>query len=381
MVGDIGHRRDTPPDLEPRMVETDRTLENAVRSSVAALKPDFKEVSPESIKALLESLPDTEGEVEVFDTGGAGAGAGASSGIVIFSARINGATSDYVLRFAPYNNALRMFAEYDIAGQFQLHRVLSEQGLPVPRPVACDAQGECLPLPGFIMERVDGEGPDVTAYTSGLFANASEAQRAKMRDGIFTALGLVHSVDWQRLGLERYGCSAAGRTPIERYLNWYWQTAEWSGSPSIERLKRCRQWLFDNQPAYHQDDWTLVHGDSNLTNYMFKNGRLVAILDWELAGIGSPAMDIALQVNFNEYCRMAVPPEVQGIIATEQAWISRYEQATGRRLVDYDYFRKLISFTGLTIFISMNRGVPEAHKAAHAQGIEWLWDIVENVHN
>ncbi|MDE0063454.1 MAG: phosphotransferase family protein [Gammaproteobacteria bacterium] len=353
-------------------------MENAIRSAMTALKPDFEEVGPERIKALLESQPETEGEVEVFDTVGGGAGAGASSGIVIFSARVNGATNDYVLRYAPYNNELRIFAEYDIANQFHLHRILSERGLPVPEPVACDANSDCLPLPGFIMERVDGEVPDTSAYTTGLFAKASEAQRAKMHDGIFAALGQVHSVDWQRLGLEKYCCSAGGRTPIERYLNWYWKTAEWSGFPSIDRLQRCRQWLFDNQPSYHSGEWTLVHGDANLANYMFRNDRLVAILDWELAGIGSPSMDIALQVNFNEYCRMAAPPDVQNLIPTEQAWKTRYEKVTGRRLADYDYFRKLMCFTGLIILTSMNRGVPEAHKAAHAQGYEWLWAIVES---
>ncbi len=360
------------------MAESDTSMENAIRSATTALKPDFEDVGREHIVALLETQPDTEGEVEVFDIAGGGAGAGASSGIVIFSARVNGATNEYVLRFAPYNNELRIFAEYDIASQFHLHGMLSERGLPVPEPVACDAEGDRLPLPGFIMERVDGEVADTSAYTTGLFAKASETQLAKMHDEIFAALGRVHSVDWQRLGLEKYCCSAGGRTPIERYLNWYWKTAQWSGFPSIDRLRRCLQWLFDNQPSYHPDDWTLIHGDANLANYMFRNDRLVAILDWELAGIGSPSMDVALQVHFNEYCRMAAPPHARHRIPTEQAWISRYEEVTGSRLADYDYFRKVMCFTGLIVLTSMNRGVPEAHKAAHAQGYEWLWAIVES---
>lgn len=166
-------------------------------------------------------------------------------------------------------------------------------------------------------------------------------------------------------------------------MNWFWKTAEWAGfsSDTLSRLQRLRHWLVDNQPSYHNDDLTLMHGDSNLANYMFNDNKLVAILDWEIAGIGQPSMDIAMQCNFNDYCRLISPSEVHKIIPTEEAWKARYEELTGKRLIDFEYFRKVTSFTGLIIMSSIIRSIPEEHKATYSQVLEPLWAIADSINS
>ncbi|MBM70532.1 MAG: hypothetical protein CME43_13775 [Haliea sp.] len=157
-------------------------------------------------------------------------------------------------------------------------------------------------------------------------------------------------------------------------------TAEWAGFSAdiTSQLKRLYHWLVDNQPSEHRDDLTLVHGDSNLANYMFRNDKLVAILDWEIAGIINPSMDIVIQCDFNDYCRRISPPEVRNIIPTKEQWISRYEELTGKRLADFEYWRKVASFTGLIIMHSILRSIPLEHQAAYSQVLDPLWAVANS---
>ena len=66
----------------------------------------------------------------------------------------------------------------------------------------------------------------------------------------------------------------------------------------------------------------LVHGDAGPGNFLFEDGRMTALLDWELAHIGDPMEDIAW---FTMRCVMEPVPEL-GLRLAE------YEQLTGRAI-------------------------------------------------
>lgn len=355
-------------------------VDEAFEQQTSALKPDFREIGEESLNALVRTQYGDDADIEVFDVGGGSEASGMSSGIVLFKAKVNGDVQDLVLRYAPYGNEGRIFVDYDIEGQYNLQRLLSAEGAPVPNAVSCDPDGKILPYPGFVMERVEGRMPDNPAYTSGLFGDATQAERDSYRDEIFGALEKIHTVDWQRLGLDKHCRQAEGRTHTERYLSWFWKTAEWAGfeKQTLSRIGNLRQWLVDNQPTYHPDDMTLMHGDSNLANYMFHDGKLVAILDWELAGIGQPSLDIVMQCNFNDYCRVASPPEVHDIIPNEEEWIAAYTKVTGRELKDLEYYRAVSAYCGLIIMNSIFRSIPKEHLATYSTVIDPLWEIADN---
>jgi aminoglycoside phosphotransferase (APT) family kinase protein len=310
---------------------------------------------------------------------GSGDKTGQSSGIVLFGANITGKTEQYVLRYAPMNNQQRIFAEYDIGGQFHLQRQLSRAGLPVPNGRWLDQTGEFLGLPGFVMDAIDGEVAHSSAFTGGLIAEATEEARGELFSQIFCSLDKVHNVEWRRHGLDAYVRAGSGRTPIERYVNWFWKTAEWIRSPQMDRLAKVRDWLLLNQPDYHHDEYRLVHGDPGLGNYMFKDSKVVAIIDWELAGIIHPTFDLAMQCSGFNYMKQAASAEVAAKIPDDSSWIAAYELATNRRIVDFDYFRKLVTLMSLIVFLSIDRSLSPEMKAAHEKMLEPTWAIAEAV--
>ena len=359
------------------MTKSNSSEEQVVASVAAVLKPDIKNVTSEHLEALLGAQLAAQGEVDVFDIRGGSEKAGTSSGIVLFSARIKGERGDYVLRFAPYGNEQRIFAEYDIEGQYQIQKALHAAGLFVPNAICYETSRETLPQPGFVMERIDGEIADANAYASGFFHEATDEQRSIMLDEIMCGLSEVHAVDWQRLDLEAHCMKSPGNTPIERHLNWYWKTIEWARLPCADRLGKIRRWLIDNQPSYHRDDWSMVHGDTNVANYMFKNYKLVSIIDWEMSAISHPSFDIASMCTYNAYCRLASPPAAVDMIPSDDELKARYEKVAGRKLVDFDYFQKLAAFPGLVTIASMGRAMPEEHQLANARLAEPLWAMAE----
>jgi aminoglycoside phosphotransferase (APT) family kinase protein len=57
-------------------------------------------------------------------------------------------------------------------------------------------------------------------------------------------------------------------------------------------LDVCLDWLHANVPAY-EGPTVLVQGDTGPGNFMYRNGKVTAVVDWELAHFGDPMDDIA----------------------------------------------------------------------------------------
>ena len=356
------------------MSETDRDMIAAV---MTATKPKFTDIDPVVLRDFIAAQPDVEGEVSIANVRGGGANAGASSGVVVFDATMGGKEEGFVLRYAPMRNEGRIFMDYGMADQFELQRRLASAGLAVPMARWVDPMGEALGLPGFVMERVVGEVAHAAPFTAGLIGDAEPDLRQRRIDSIFAALDTVHSADWGEIGVEPYTKRRDGRTHFERYINWFWATAEWVGGEQLDRLGALRKWLFDNQPDHHVDDLSLVHGDPSLGNYMIDGDAVSAVIDWELAGIVSPTYDIAMQLLSNAYYRAVSPPEVNARIPDNESWLARYEQIADRKLEHLDFYGKAVTFPLLTVQLSIARNVPEPGLKAFFEGLEAIWAIAE----
>ena len=88
-------------------------------------------------------------------------------------------------------------------------------------------------------------------------------------------------------------------------------------------LLRC---LADDPPPV-SGPATPLHGDAKLANCMWHDGRLTALLDWEMAGVGEPLVEMGyLLWTFDTYYRN---PKSPGWWTREQV-IARWEERTGR---------------------------------------------------
>lgn len=306
------------------------------------------------VERLLRAQPEISGPVEVRDVRPLQGGAGSSSGTLFFEASyINADTQvhgNFVLRFRP---AEQLFHVYDLDAQVRIQRALAESGIPTPPQSWEDIPGRRLTVPGYIMERVPGEAAPAAWFAEGVIAAASPAQRRAMFESYFETLAAIHNVDWRRWGLSFLLDRAQGDSLIEREANWYRDALVWAGeTPTLARFAPIHDWIVANQPQPTRA--VLCHGDTNLTNNLFANGRVSAVLDWEMAFIGPPEADLAYAIEGMSALSTDWPEGVPD----PQEMVALYETFAAQPIRHLDYYRLFALYRMVMIFTLGMRAFP-----------------------
>jgi aminoglycoside phosphotransferase (APT) family kinase protein len=188
---------------------------------------------------------------------------------------LEGAPAAGVLRLTP--PGARPLGPADMARQARIMAALGAAGLPVPRILAASAEPVLDGRPFVLMERVDGvrvEHAVATASPRDLVTRA------------FAAIRAVHELPAAATGLAgEEPMGAAGE--VER-----WQALR-ARSPEdlVREAARLEERLLAGLPAPRRP--ALVHGDYHLGNLLFRQGEVVAILDWEISELGQAPLDEA----------------------------------------------------------------------------------------
>ena len=209
------------------------------------------------------------------------------------------------------------------------------------------------------MEYIQGKVPPPSFYSNGVLYEATVEERRQIVSDIIAELSHIHSVDWRSCGLGFLEQRGNGSNAIERDLDWQWNAMLWGCPESEQELAPIRQWLLANQPKDLSP--VLNHGDTSLHNYMFRDNRLVAVLDWELAFLGNRANDISFQV-FG-YQALGVGQEPMAGIPTEREWREEYEEISKRKLSDWDYYFLITVFKiQIDMLLTFRHASPELEK-------------------
>ena len=151
--------------------------------------------------------------------------------------------------------------------EYQLLLALFAAGLPVPQVLHLDASGELLPDPFLLMAFVQGS----TAIPTG--------QELGYIDRMAATLAGIHGATIDEVpGLPK-------RTdPLPEVFEFFPQDEEWT--PLRAHLELLNNTAYQGLPK-------LLHGDFWPENLLWREGMVVAILDWEDAALGDPLSDVA----------------------------------------------------------------------------------------
>ncbi|MET0546997.1 MAG: phosphotransferase family protein, partial [Caulobacterales bacterium] len=352
-------------------------VESMLSSIIQAGKSGVERLGADSIQRFLEAQPNVTGDVEILNMAHIG-DVGASSGLVLFTARYETtsgpATRDLVLRHAP-GSETRIYFEYDLSRQFRVQRALQGSAAPVPEPLWLDPDGRWLGVPGYVMARAQGAAPHPSAFTRGPIAEAPESERPAMLRQIMDALVAIHKTDIQGAGLNDFVMNAPGGDPMERCINWYWRTWEWIKPSNYQDLVKPHQWLLQRKPSGPVE---LMHGDSTLHNYMFFNRTLTAVVDWEMSSLGHAEADLALQCVGNA---MFAPPPDSGLQGppSEAEWLELYYASGGRKMREFEYYKKFAAFMVVTAITSIQRNMTDEVRASQSSFLTPLWDLLRDI--
>lgn len=194
-----------------------------------------------------------------------------------FLARFEGEAMGLAVRREPEDGLL---APYDIEGQYRLHQALLGK-LPVPGLRWLELDPAVLGMPFYVMDRVDGHVP-VQWRPDDPVAFPDEAARRRVGEEFVDVLAAIHALDWRETGLPG---------PRDEVAHWE-RLLDEAVLVEVPLLREAIAWLRAHPASSGRV--ALVHGDYRIGNFILgADGRIAAILDWELAHVGDPVEDIA----------------------------------------------------------------------------------------
>lgn len=231
-------------------------------------------------------------------------GNGMSSETLLFTARWNEGDQRTEQRFAariePELDKIPLFPTYDLRMQFDVISLVAEStDVPVPETHWYEPSADVVGAPFFVMTRVDGEVPrDVLPYTfpdANFVFDATAEERARMQRSAVRALAGIHTVTPDTHDLSALAPDRPGATSLERTLATWEAYLEWAtASERSPLLDACFAWLRDHLPTEGVDTGPpcLSWGDSRIGNMLFVDHEVTGVLDWEMAGIAPPEVDL-----------------------------------------------------------------------------------------
>jgi aminoglycoside phosphotransferase (APT) family kinase protein len=241
---------------------------------------------------------------------------------------------EFVLRRPPFG--VQAGVAHDVVREGRLLTALRPAYARVPRVLAVCEDAGVIGAPFVVMERV--RGLIVRGSLPAPLAFGASQLRALSAAAVET-LADLHKVDWRVPGLASLGKPEGY---VQRQVSGWtrrWEAARTGDVPAVERVAR---WLAEHAPA--TGDTTLVHNDFKFDNLVLDPTdptRVRAVLDWEMATIGDPALDLATTLGY--WIEPSDPPELVqlgiGITSLPGNWtreqvLSAWEHSTGRRAGD-----------------------------------------------
>jgi len=251
-----------------------------------------------------------------------------------------GAT-ELVLRRPPFGNTVK--SGHDMGRE---HTVLSRLA-PIyplaPRPLAYCEDPAILGAPFYLMERRRGV---VIRRQPPKGMKLDESETRRLSAALIDGLAQLHGLDWAAAGLTELGKPHGyARRQVEGWTR-RWQAAQ---TDELARLDAVAAWLAAELPADADADPALIHNDYKYDNVLLDAddpGRIIAVLDWEMATIGSPRMDLGTTLGY--WVEAGDDPRLQGLAfgptnlpgsLTRAELIDRYQQQRGIAVGDGVYYR------------------------------------------
>ncbi|HTO06469.1 MAG TPA: phosphotransferase [Myxococcota bacterium] len=277
-----------------------------------------------------------------------------------FSVRSRGAAESWFLRLPPPNVQWKGTA--DVLRQVSALRALD--GGPVPH---CSVRwaGEELEFfgrPYFVVQKLEG---DVLMLGPGEWAEPFPlAKRREMAAAAMTALAQIHRVDW-RAKCGYLGDPIAFEDDVTRWDRFVERAAE---PESMALVPEVRAKLLASLP--HGAPIGLFHGDYNWRNtFWSREGTLLAVIDWELCGIGATLNDVGWVATFNDPDAWAKGGAVTPMLLPADELVELYQRAWGEELASVDWFRALAAYK-FAIITGLNLGLHRRGKRHDP-----LWEV------
>ncbi|MEO0342452.1 MAG: phosphotransferase family protein [Pseudomonadota bacterium] len=223
-----------------------------------------------------KTLPGLHGTPEVTQYSG-----GASN----WTYRLKFKNDDLILRRPPKGKKAK--GAHNMVREYNLQKAIKPSFGFVPEMKALCEDVSVLGADFYLMERVEGIIPRKNLPKD---LRLSEKDVSKLCTNFLDVLIQLHRVDYKGSNLGHLG---TGSGFVERQLVGWFKRYEDSRTWNVNRGKRIMKWLEKNKPSHEK--LCLTHNDFRFDNVVLNPSsptEIIGVLDWELATIGDPLMDL-----------------------------------------------------------------------------------------
>ena len=243
--------------------------------------------------------------------------------------------NSFVLRRPPFG--LKLESAHNMGREYKILKVLSENGLRVPKPMYLYNKKELSVDDFYIMEFIEGE----TIANNQIADEFNEIQKNTITESFIKVLSEIHNFDVISSELNDLG---KHEDYVERQINRWNKQFQSQKVREIKELESATKLLLDNIPS--QQTVGIVHGDYRLDNVRVKDNQVAAVLDWELCTLGDPLADMGTVVaSWNTKQEKDSPfiysPTLSGGFPTRKDVIELYLNNSDLDLSDIEFYARL----------------------------------------
>ncbi|WP_299439353.1 phosphotransferase family protein [uncultured Aquimarina sp.] len=238
---------------------------------------------------------------------------------------------EYVLRRPPFGAIKR---GHDMGREFKVQSGVYTAFPKVPKMYSFTDDESILGCPFYIMEKVDG-----------IILSAREAKKRNVSAGDFKTIAdswldtfvELHKIDYRAVGLGDLG-KPEGYVS-RQVLNWGKQYLN-AATDDVPAAEKVMKWMDEHQPKDYK--YSLVHNDFKYDNVVFKDDswkEVNAVLDWEMATLGDPLMDLGTSLGYwtmssdHAFVQQGIPsPTIMEGNPSRSEIVELYAQKSGREV-------------------------------------------------
>ncbi len=246
---------------------------------------------------------------------------------------------NWVLRRPPFGSKVK--SAHDMGREYRILSAIRDQFPYAPEPLFFCDEHDVLGCDFYLMSYIEGV-VFRKEYPPGLDLEPEQVREQFFR--LFDVLGELHSIDLDKAGLSDFGRPAGYVTrQVEGWSKRY-RNALTDDAPHFEPVM---QWLHDRMPP-ESGVVSLIHNDYKLDNVIWAPDdplRVIGVLDWEMATVGDPLMDLGctlgywVQADDPDHHRefRAMPSDAPGA-PTRAEIVERFSQRTGIAVDNIDFY-------------------------------------------
>lgn len=192
-----------------------------------------------------------------------------------------------ILRRPPFGH--RAGSAHDMLREARVMSALKPVYPYVPRVLATSQAGQVLDCPFYVMERIDGI---ILRRDLPTGFNLSVEETRQLCLNVMDRLIELHQVDYRAAGLEQLG---KGDGYVQRQVEGWCSRFIKAQTDDVRDFAKVMLWLRQNMPD-HDLTTCIIHNDFRFDNVVLHPEeplQVIGVLDWEMATLGDPLMDLA----------------------------------------------------------------------------------------